>query len=342
MGNVELFVTNKSVFKNEQITDKCVETNMVVATVISVQSTFAEVTIPPKTADVLEWIRKKYKQPGMQFQGNITNSETTYSVFATPTDEEDEHTNIHILPQPFHDDSFQSVIVVLKPKDSTGDEYAKPASAYDDLRSAEYDEFYATCSFGNDDEEGEGIDDEDGEEEAEAEEEEDDETEVARAEPEVHTIHASNVFIDTPLRDLVRKRFDSAEVETAILNRCVNDAQRWLIDIDWENLVFREMYRSRAMGLYPHRHMIASMGATEFVNSGPVDRDPDRWRDIIQATLERDKAKYSKKTTANIEMYCRSCKKKTKCDYYQVQTRSADEPMTTFVTCLECDTKWKY
>ena len=39
---------------------------------------------------------------------------------------------------------------------------------------------------------------------------------------------------------------------------------------------------------------------------------------------------------------CSRCKKKTNCDYYQLQTRSADEPMTTFVTCLECNKQWKF
>jgi DNA-directed RNA polymerase subunit M/transcription elongation factor TFIIS len=314
---------------------------MVIATVVSTQGVFAEVVIPPKTADVLEWLRKKYKQAGIQFQGKITNGEMTYSVFATPSDEEDEHTNIHIIPPPFHDDSFQGVVIFMKPKDSSGDEHTKPAAGYDDLRSAEYDEFYASCSFDNEEEET-AEDDDDVLGHVEEEEEEEEETEVERAGLEVHTIHASNVFVDTPLRDLVRERFASSEIETAILNRCVSDAQKWLVDIDWEVPAFREMYRSRARGLYAHRHMAETMSAIEFVNSSPVDQSPDRWRDILQAALERDKAKYSKKTTANIEMYCRSCKKKSKCDYYQVQTRSADEPMTTFVTCLECDTKWKY
>ena len=27
--------------------------------------------------------------------------------------------------------------------------------------------------------------------------------------------------------------------------------------------------------------------------------------------------------------------------YIQLQTRSADEPMTTFVLCLECGNRWK-
>ncbi|GAB4818524.1 hypothetical protein N2152v2_005570 [Parachlorella kessleri] len=33
---------------------------------------------------------------------------------------------------------------------------------------------------------------------------------------------------------------------------------------------------------------------------------------------------------------CGKCKQR-KCTYYQMQTRSADEPMTTFVTCLNCN-----
>lgn len=38
---------------------------------------------------------------------------------------------------------------------------------------------------------------------------------------------------------------------------------------------------------------------------------------------------------------CGKCKT-YKTTYYQLQTRSADEPMTTFVTCQNCGNKWKY
>jgi transcription elongation factor S-II len=84
------------------------------------------------------------------------------------------------------------------------------------------------------------------------------------------------------------------------------------------------------------------MTPEEFVNTSEVDRHPDRWMDKLRQAAERDKALYSRKTTASMQMYCSSCKKKTNCDYYQMQTRSADEPMTTFVTCLECDKRWKF
>lgn len=38
---------------------------------------------------------------------------------------------------------------------------------------------------------------------------------------------------------------------------------------------------------------------------------------------------------------CPKCKK-ANCTYNQVQTRSADEPMTTFCFCNECGKRWKF
>ena len=37
---------------------------------------------------------------------------------------------------------------------------------------------------------------------------------------------------------------------------------------------------------------------------------------------------------------CNKCKSK-KTSYYQLQTRSADEPMTTYVSCFNCGKNWK-
>jgi transcription elongation factor S-II len=47
-----------------------------------------------------------------------------------------------------------------------------------------------------------------------------------------------------------------------------------------------------------------------------------------------------KKKCTNSFFTCKKCKSK-KTTYYQQQTRGADEPMTNFVSCLECGNKWK-
>jgi DNA-directed RNA polymerase subunit M/transcription elongation factor TFIIS len=250
-----------------------------------------------------------------------------------------------MLPPPFHDDSFQGVIAILKSKSLNADEYEKPASAHEDLLSSEYDEYYASCTF--DEEAEEDGSKEDGDEEAEEEEEEGEEEEdtteaTDRTPAVVYTLHQENVFVDHPLRTRIREMFGSEEIENAILNKCIADAQRWFIDIDWEVPAFTEMVRNRAISLYGVRTLLETMTPEEFVNTSEVDRHPERWMDKLRQTAERDKALYSRKTTASTQMYCSSCKKKSNCDYYQMQTRSADEPMTTFVTCLECDKRWKF
>ena len=312
---------------------------MVVATSIAVSGTLSEVTIPARTTDVLEWLRKKYKQPGLQFQGKLVHEEESFSVFATPSEDDDENTNQHMLPSPFHEDTFQGVIAILKSTTTHTDEYDKPASAYTDLPSAEYDEYYASCTFG---EEEETPNDDEEEEEDEEDDEEEEEEEAAPPEMTAQMIRSANVFVPHPLRELVKTRFNSEEIETALLNKCIQDAQRWLVDIDWETSAFKEMYRSRAMNLYQSRSLAETMTPDEFVHTSEVDRHPERWMERLKEVAEKDKALYSRKTTANIQMYCSGCKRKTNCDYHQRQTRSADEPMTTFVTCLECDKRWKF
>ena len=322
---------------------------MVVATVISVQGSLSEVSIPAKTADVLEWLRKKLKQPNLQFQGKIVNEADYYSVFAMPAGDETEEDDVnqHMLPPPFHEDSFQGSLAILKSKSSNADEYEKAATAHEDLKSSAYDEFYASCTFGDgDDEDGDGDADGDGEDDEDGADDEAEEAEDTPADPHdivpVPMIHHANVYVEHPLRSLVEERFGSADIETAILRRCVADASKWFVDIDWETPVFREMYRMRAMNLYRCRQLANSMSPEEFANTSELDRHPERWAELLKKVAEKDKALYSRKTTANILMYCSGCKKKTNCDYYQMQTRSADEPMTTFVTCLECDKRWKF
>lgn len=68
---------------------------------------------------------------------------------------------------------------------------------------------------------------------------------------------------------------------------------------------------------------------------------PEKWDVLIQNKIERDNAKYNTEIEAATDTFtCRKCKLK-KCTYYQMQTRSADEPMTTFVSCINCGNRWK-
>lgn len=161
-----------------------------------------------------------------------------------------------------------------------------------------------------------------------------------------------------PLRDLVVRRYtelgvtSAIELETAILQRCIRECLKQGIDTTWTNTGFWNHYRGRCIQFY--ENMRANGGAwitrlntgeitpEPFAELSAVDLCPERWKKRIEIQIEKDKHLYTNSGTASIYFYCSGCKKKSKCDYYQMQTRSADEPMTTFVTCLECDKKWKF
>ena len=68
----------------------------------------------------------------------------------------------------------------------------------------------------------------------------------------------------------------------------------------------------------------------------------EKWEKLIQEKIKRDKNLTEDTLCASTDEFkCYKCKQR-KCTYYQLQTRSADEPMTTFVTCLNCGNKWKF
>ncbi len=70
----------------------------------------------------------------------------------------------------------------------------------------------------------------------------------------------------------------------------------------------------------------------------PQEIHPERWSEIVRKNELRD---YKKKNMAATDAYlCRKCHER-RCQVMQLQTRSADEPMTIFVTCLVCGSTWK-
>lgn len=61
---------------------------------------------------------------------------------------------------------------------------------------------------------------------------------------------------------------------------------------------------------------------------------------LMKLDAERERIKSAEENYSGL-FKCGKCKSK-KTTYYQMQTRSADEPMTTYVTCIECGHRWKF
>ena len=79
----------------------------------------------------------------------------------------------------------------------------------------------------------------------------------------------------------------------------------------------------------------------ELVNFGPDKLFPEKYSERISAIKESEPKIVDKKDIPDGMHRCGVCKT-YKTTHYQLQTRSADEPLTTFVRCHICDKNWKY
>jgi transcription elongation factor S-II len=68
---------------------------------------------------------------------------------------------------------------------------------------------------------------------------------------------------------------------------------------------------------------------------------PSRWRDQFDQQQVREKRQLEgNRSMATDQFLCTRCWKR-ECTYYEMQTRSADEPMTIFITCINCGKHWR-
>jgi len=93
------------------------------------------------------------------------------------------------------------------------------------------------------------------------------------------------------------------------------------------------------------KRMLQKTGGVTLKDIGQLNHRkifPTYWtqkdKENLQRTLDEHEAR--NKVSESAEFKCGKCKKR-RTSYYQLQTRSADEPMTTFITCLECGNRWK-
>ena len=136
--------------------------------------------------------------------------------------------------------------------------------------------------------------------------------------------------------------------EKGIFNWTILEAKNRKIIKKWSNKFFTIIYidKLRTTVFNLTSEMIKQINEEELKSQQIAfmthqELNPQKWDDAIQRKILRDKSKYETNIeAATNSFYCRKCHK-NKTTYYQLQTRSADEPMTTFVTCLNCDARWR-
>jgi len=164
-------------------------------------------------------------------------------------------------------------------------------------------------------------------------------------------INDSDVFrnnIRKKINNILQNEKNSLNLEKGIFNYSLKEAERHKIVKKWDNKYFVQIYLDHLRSIMYNLkkeiiqqisdgtmkpHVVAFMTHQELC--------PEKWNQLIDAKSKRDKNKFETNIAAATDVFtCRKCKG-NQCTYYQMQTRSADEPMTTFVTCLLCSSRWK-
>ncbi len=151
------------------------------------------------------------------------------------------------------------------------------------------------------------------------------------------------------LQNIVKDEKITTNLEKGIYNYTLTSCEEKKLLKKWSNEAFVSLYIQKLRTLLINlknkelldKLLLKEFKAHELVFMNHQELRPELWETLIEEKRIKDENKYTPKIEASTDDFtCGKCKSK-KCTYYQLQTRSADEPMTTFVTCLECGNRFK-
>ena len=161
--------------------------------------------------------------------------------------------------------------------------------------------------------------------------------------------------IQKKINSFVKNNRQSINLEKAVFNFAIKESKNRKIVRKWDNKYFVQLYLNRFRSIYNNINPKIStynkdllyklkknkISAKTLAFMTHQEMNPKIWKEMVAEKIKRDKnLTQVDMSAATDEFKCYKCQKR-QCTYYQLQTRSADEPMTTFITCLNCGNRWK-
>jgi hypothetical protein len=148
---------------------------------------------------------------------------------------------------------------------------------------------------------------------------------------------------------------EQSDFERGIFNHTLEMARRKGTRCVWENPEFSALYNIEA------RRCISNIDPTSYVGNARLltrlkdgeflphvipfmtysELFPEKWAESLEMAMKREAKMLTVDKSMATDMFkCTKCGKR-ECTYYEMQTRSADEPMTQFIRCLNCGKQWR-
>ena len=144
----------------------------------------------------------------------------------------------------------------------------------------------------------------------------------------------------------------ATNIEKGIYNMSIQQATQSNIVPKWSNPRFMDIYKQRMIAVmtnldsssYVQNHTLLprllqnEMQPHEIAFLSPSELFPERWQSAKES-LQHNETDFV--PTEFVTLYkCGKCGER-KTTIHELQTRSADEPMTLFITCFNCKHKWR-
>jgi len=163
------------------------------------------------------------------------------------------------------------------------------------------------------------------------------------------------------IKNVIDKRFtflneeQRKDLERGIFNFSLEEGRRRQVHCVWENPEFQALYdiaARRTISNIDTKSYVGNHRLVERLKEGEflphdipfmtyAELFPENWGTLIEQATKREAKMLEVDKSAATDMFrCSRCGKR-QCTYYEMQTRSADEPMTQFIRCLNCGKQWR-
>lgn len=166
--------------------------------------------------------------------------------------------------------------------------------------------------------------------------------------------HPARQFVLKKLEEILCDSKLSSQIEEGIHDWSIEKAEKEAIDLTWSS-IFKSVYMNKAVAIYTNLDKdsyVKNKDFAEKVKNGefdslrvawltPHEMFPQKWKTLLDAESLIAQQNYETRTDNACDLYrCGKCGK-SQTTFALAQTRSADEPMTIFVTCLVCGNKFR-
>ena len=153
----------------------------------------------------------------------------------------------------------------------------------------------------------------------------------------VEHMNATREHVLKQIQECVCDISKSENIERSVFNYSLEYASAHNVHKQWGHPLFVHIYKQKAVLVIQHLHNDQNL--FKKIQNGDI-----KCKDVacyIEQHLNISTNNENPQEEVSDGIFeCKKCGSK-KTTYYSLQTRSADEPMTNFITCVMCKNRWK-